>query len=240
MAASIASLTAKAQAIGRCMLHYNVNDTISKPKLDPVPTNPPIHNAIAFMDDKSDLLEFIREFHSLDPSCVSKKDENGITPIYLAASSSQLNVTRLLLEKGANVADLRTRETADRITPLMAIQDNLRKSRNFLSGRVTYIGRNPCKAPLADEVEIERLLKEAIGDYGLSTTCSCRLCDQGWMSERMRALLYCTLNLLDIIPFSFTPPSYFTENNRRNVAAHTEACIFGSSGSIPTVSPATT
>jgi len=111
------------------------NDTISKPKLDPVPTNPPIHNAIAFMDDKSDLLEFIREFHSLDPSCVSQKDENGITPIYLAASSSQLDVTRLLPEKGANVADLRTRETADRITPLMAIQDNLRKSRNFLSGR---------------------------------------------------------------------------------------------------------
>ena len=152
------------------------------------------------MTDKSELLEFIREFHSLDPSCISKKDEHGITPLFLAASSSQLNVTRLLLGLGANLADLRTRESADRVTPLMAIQDNLRTTRSFLTGKTIYFGGNPCKAPIADEVEIEWLLKEAIGDYGL-TTCSCYLCDQGWLSQKMRALLYCTLNLLDMLYF---------------------------------------
>ena len=153
------------------MLHLHI---VTKPDTDP--TSPPIHNAIAFRDDRSELLEFIRDFHSLDPSCVSEKDEHGITPIYLAASRSKLDVTRLLLEKGANLDDLRTRETADRVTPLMAIQDNLRRSRILSAAQVT------------NEEEIERLLKEAIGDDGL-TTCSCHLCDQGWLSERMRALL---------------------------------------------------
>jgi len=173
MAPSIGSLTAKAQAIGRCMLHLHIDDIVSKPDTDP--TSPPIHNAIAFMDNRSELLEFIRDFHSLDPSCVSEKDEHGITPIYLAASQSKLDVTRLL-EKGANLDDLRTRETADRVTPLMAIQDNLRRSRISSAAQVT------------DEEEIERLLKEAIGDDGL-TACLCHLCDEGWLSERMRALL---------------------------------------------------
>ena len=149
------------------------------------------------MKDKSELLEFIREFHSLDPSCISQKDEHGMTPLFLAVSSSQLNVTRLLLQLGPNLAVLRTRETGDRVTPLMAIQDNLLATRSFLTGRKIYFKGTPCKAPIADEVEIERLLKEAIGDYGL-TTCSCYLCDQGWLSQKMRALVYCTLNLLDI------------------------------------------
>ena len=141
MAPSIGSLTAKAQAIGRCMLHFHIDDIVSKPDTDP--TSPPIHNAIAFMDNRSELLEFIRDFHSLDP------DEHGITPIYLAASQSKLDVTRLL-EKGANLDDLRTRETADRVTPLMAIQDNLRRSRISSAARV------------ADEEETERLSKRPL------------------------------------------------------------------------------
>ena len=130
------------------------------------------------MDDEQELQKFIRDFHSLDPSSITRKDEHGLTPIYLAASSSKLPVVRTLLELGINLAELRTRETADRVTPLMAIQDNLRTTRNFLSGETIYFGGNPCKASLADEVEIERLLKEAIGDYGMST-CSCHLCDDG-------------------------------------------------------------
>jgi len=150
------------------------------------------------MDDQQELEQFIRDFHLLDPPSLNRKDDHGFTPIYLAAFSSNLPVVRTLLELKINLADLRTRETADRVTPLMTLQDNLRTTRSFCSGKTIHFGRNPSKASLADEVEIERLLKDAIGNYGMST-CSCNLCDDGWLSEKMRAQLHSVFGLSDAL-----------------------------------------
>jgi hypothetical protein len=142
------------------------------------------------MDDQAELETFIRDFHALDQSAINQKDSNGISPIWIAASSSKITAVRVLLELGINLADLRTRETADRVTPLMSIQDNLRTTRNFLAGKTIYFGGNPCKASLEDEVKIESMLKEAIGDYGISQGCSCCMCNGGWLSAKMRARLH--------------------------------------------------
>jgi len=142
------------------------------------------------MDDPVEIEKFIRDFHALDPSSINQKDSYGMSPIYVAASNSKLSAVRTLLDLGINLADLRTRDTGDCVTPLMTIQDNLRRTRNFVTGKTIYFGGNPCKASLEDEVKIEKMLKGAIGDYGIGSGCSCYLCDGGWLSEKMRALLH--------------------------------------------------
>lgn len=185
-------LTERANSIGRCAYSsFRLNFILLVTNcIDPSDTSsPPLQNAIAFMDDPQELEKFIRDFHSLEPTSINQKDHVGLTPIYVAAMTSNLAAIRTLLDLGIDMAALRTRENADRVSILMTLQDNLRTTREYINGETIYIGANPCKASLVDELEIERRLKEAIGDCGASV-CSCNMCDDRWLSQKMRARLH--------------------------------------------------
>jgi len=145
-----------------------------------------INNAIAFLDDKSDLERLIRLSHSADPQSVNQADMNGMTPLYLAVSNYCLTAARVLLDLGVDLTPLRSREVADRVAPLVMLQEKIARDRNI--SNIYFDRLFSDGTSLADKEETERIVKEAMGDYP-APDCSCGACDEGWLSAKMRARL---------------------------------------------------
>ena len=145
-----------------------------------------LNNAIAFLDDKLDLERFIRLAHNADPESINQPDTNGMTPLYVAVTNYSLTAVRVLLELGADLTPLRSREVADRVAPLVLLQEKIARDRripNTFIGCLLFDG-----TLLTDMEEIERIVKEAMSDYP-APDCSCGACDEGWLSAKMRARL---------------------------------------------------
>jgi hypothetical protein len=145
-----------------------------------------LNNAIAFLDNKPNLERFIRLTHNADPESINQPDMNGMAPLYVAVTNDSLTAVRVLLDLGVDLTPLRSRDVADRVAPLVLLQEKMARDRrtpNTFMGYLFYDG-----TPLADKEEIERIVKEAMGDYP-APDCSCGACDEGWLSAKMRARL---------------------------------------------------
>jgi ankyrin repeat protein len=147
--------------------------------------NPILNNAIAFMDNMADLERFIRLSHSADPDCVNQRDSVGLTPLDVAVTRSNPTATRVLLELGVNLAPLRSRNNGDRLAPLASLQGAIRRERR--KPPIAYLSEL-YNDPLPAMEQVEKLVKEVIGDYPMPS-CSCGSCDDGWLSAKMRARL---------------------------------------------------
>jgi hypothetical protein len=145
-----------------------------------------LNNAIAFLDNKPNIERFIRLTHNADPESINQPDMNGMAPLYVAVTNDSLTAVRVLLDLGVDLTPLRSRDVADRVAPLVLLQEKMARDRRTLNTFMGYLFYDG--TPLADKEEIERIVKEAMGDYP-APDCSCGACDEGWLSAKMRARL---------------------------------------------------
>lgn len=94
------------------------------------------------------------------PVSISRKDDNGFTPLRVAAAALNPIATRTLLELGTR-EDLAKRDNTDTRTPLMMCSDELRVSREC---QETFLGKWGGYSD--DRPHVEAMLKRVLGDIG--------------------------------------------------------------------------
>src|ERR1700735_4589577 len=77
------------------------------------------------MDDDVDLERFMRLSHSADPDCIDRPDTNGFTPLDVAMLCINLTALRVLLDLGVDLSPLRSRDSGDRVAPLILLQETI-------------------------------------------------------------------------------------------------------------------
>ncbi|OBZ78418.1 hypothetical protein A0H81_02167 [Grifola frondosa] len=165
------------------------------PGLPPHEVEFAVHHAIA--DDKRkhiDIAAKIRDAYAADPTSVRKRDEDGVTPLYLAAGLMDLGAVRALLSlppESGIIEDLTRRDNADGMTPLEVCERQMVSTREFSETMLGVWGGYD-----DDSLRVTVLLKRAAGEdipvtddeyvkarkYG----CTCGQCTGGWLSPRMR------------------------------------------------------
>ncbi|KAK7057699.1 ankyrin repeat family protein [Favolaschia claudopus] len=150
----------------------------------------------AVAEDKSpSVAAVIQACYERDPESIRRPDEKGFTPIFGAATCSNLHAVRKLLEWDMR-AELQSTSNAEGVTPLERLADTMRSTREFSE---TYLGWDGYSD---QELTIEYLLKKAtpgqvvnatnISEYiaGAKYGCTCNQCAGGWLSPRMRFRLH--------------------------------------------------
>jgi hypothetical protein len=158
----------------------------------------PLH--ITIVNTKSPNIDhIIRESFFRDPSSISRVDENGFTPIWVAVASENIQAVRTLLSLFSmthplpNVhPDLLSHNNAEFVTPLEKVADRMRSGREF---EVTLLGT--WGGFKDDDLKLKLMLKRAMGHVIPEATeedylakrrwgCTCGECFGGWLSKRMR------------------------------------------------------
>lgn len=141
-----------------------------------------------------DIAQKIRGAYSRDPSSIHLKDENGFTPLHLAATFANFEAVQALLSLPPDsgiFADLHLRNNSQGLTPLEACEREMRNLREFSE---TLLGT--WKGHSVSALRIVYLLKRAAGEEiqgseddfiaGSRWGCTCGQCTDGWLSSRMR------------------------------------------------------
>ena len=81
------------------------------------------------MDNDVDLERFIRLSHSADPDCIDRPDTNGFIPLDVAMLCINLTALRVLLDLGVDLSPLRSRDSDDRVAPLVLLQEKITRER---------------------------------------------------------------------------------------------------------------
>jgi ankyrin repeat protein len=182
---SLKVLTNKVKAVSWCMLFAWLYMSCYLSMSLTVVFNPLLHNTISFLDNNAKLEQFIRLSHSENLDCINQQDRNEFTPLYLAMTHYNPNVARLLLELGVDTALLHSCDSGDWVAPLVLVQENIvRTCKNLILANIL----KPYNTPLADQAQLEQIVKEALGNYPL-LSCLCGSCDRGWLSAKMRVQL---------------------------------------------------
>lgn len=140
-----------------------------------------------------DIAQVIHTSYERDPGSVRQPDDQGYTPLYLAAGFEHLPAVLALLalppESGI-LDDLRSRDNADGLTPLETCEREIRSTREFTETLLKDWDGYP-----DDSLRLVWNLKRAAGeDVGSEDEfiarrkwgCTCNQCTGGWLSPRMR------------------------------------------------------
>ncbi|KAG6818958.1 hypothetical protein H0H93_016876 [Arthromyces matolae] len=155
----------------------------------------PLHSAIINTSGQA-VLNAIQSHYRSDPSSIHQPDAFGLTPIHVALSKPNPDAVKLLLDLGVN-DDLRNAHNAEGTTPLEALADSMRSTREFSE---TLLGKWDGHDDAA--LTCEFLTKRAMGipticdDIGAYIAkskwgCTCGVCADGWLTKRMRFRLSC-------------------------------------------------
>ena len=132
---------------------------------------------------------------------IHKQDQDGFTPLYLAAAQGNAPAIGTLLELGA-ASDLNNYANKEGMTPLERIDETMRSEREFSETLLQqwdgYSG---------EQLAVQAMLKRALGVFPDGMTdetyvvkkkwgCTCDQCTDGWLSPRMRFRLDCEFYFL--------------------------------------------
>lgn len=165
----------------------------------------PLHVAIASIKDEA-VQTIIQKTNAQDTtgSLIRKRDENGITPVYIAAGMANIYALRELIALGVGGGDdgvsLTSRDNSEGMTPLEKLEEGMRSNREFME---TLLGS--WNGYSEGELLSELCLKRAMGMdvFGVGSDedeaylvqrkwgCTCGKCVGGWLSPRMRFRLMC-------------------------------------------------
>ena len=155
----------------------------------------PLHFALINLP-RSEVPNAIKSFHALDPTSIHKQDQDGFTPLYLAAAQGNAPAVGTLLELGV-ASDLNNYANKEGMTPLERIDETMRSEREFSETLLQqwdgYSG---------EQLAVQAMLKRALGVFPDGMTdetyvvkkkwgCTCDQCTDGWLSPRMRFRLDC-------------------------------------------------
>lgn len=155
----------------------------------------PVHHAIATSVRSGTTIEpIIRRVYDADHESVRRADDNGLTPLHLAAGLPRLAAVRALLalpEESGVKEDLTRRDNADGVTPLEACEHQMRSTREFSESMLGAWAGNS-----EDGLRVTLLLRRAAGENITETDdeyvrvrrwgCTCNTCAGGWLSPRMK------------------------------------------------------
>ncbi|KAJ7721720.1 hypothetical protein DFH07DRAFT_760315 [Mycena maculata] len=148
-----------------------------------------LHDAI-HEDNSQSIVQFIRDAHAADSTCIRQPDSTGFCPIFVAVKSDNLYAVRTLISLGLSEEDLSSRENGDHLTALEALNADMRSGREFqeIFTRQLWAGYSDTKLLL------EAALKRAMGHPMPATDaewvakkkwgCTCGKCLDGWLSPR--------------------------------------------------------
>ncbi|TRM60534.1 hypothetical protein BD626DRAFT_504301 [Schizophyllum amplum] len=132
----------------------------------------------------ADMVAAVRDAYSRDISLIRVRDEQGFTPIYVAASKGHLPVVETLLSLADVRGDILDRDNIADSNAIEAHDQHMRASVLFTQST----SPDPC-AFLGDALRLQYILKQATGEdkrYG----CTCGKCRGGWLSPRMAHILH--------------------------------------------------
>ena len=141
----------------------------------------------------------IETAHGRDPRLIHKPDENGMTPLHLAASMHNFPAVRALLGPllGSNNArsELNRRDNTDGDTPLEACERSMLNLKEFSEAMLGRWNGYPDEA-LKCAYELRKAMGEEVGsmaDYisAKKWGCTCGQCRGGFLSQRMLFRLLC-------------------------------------------------
>lgn len=127
----------------------------------------PIHYASVWVEDDAEVEQRIKTAYIADPASISRRDDFGLTPIFLASLMNNETAVRVLLILGVR-NDLYSLDNPDRLTPLKAVQCNMSGS------------------AIEQRTPIIELLKHEMRQSEPNSACTCETCGEGWLSPRMR------------------------------------------------------
>ncbi|KAJ3544318.1 hypothetical protein NM688_g5758 [Phlebia brevispora] len=138
----------------------------------------PLHSAIRSTGlTEQSVIQTLREAYTSDPSSLSQVDDEGRTPIAVAAITANLPAVIALLE----IAGEQTAEGDD----LLGLQVTDKMSETAASHNLRILSENP-------RFQINNMLEKAsreLRDGFIRNSlppCICRKCTEGWFSPRMR------------------------------------------------------
>ncbi|CAL1705726.1 unnamed protein product [Somion occarium] len=135
----------------------------------------------------------IAQVNITNPDAIHRQDEQGMTPLHLAAGMHNLRALRALLgpSLGPNNArsELERRDNTDGVTPLEACEREMRNDKEFRETMLGAWNGYPDEG-LRCAYELRRAMGEEVGDettYVRSKKwgCTCGQCVDGWLSPRM-------------------------------------------------------
>lgn len=141
------------------------------------------------------LEQFLRTVYQNNPALIHLQDDNGMTPLHVAASSFNKPAIEKLLQTGA-AADLQRRDNLIQKTPLEMTEficmSHTRTKRDALAN---MLGLHVLEPYPVDGLKCAYVLRKAAGET-LGTEaeyikqrqwgCTCGQCTEGWLSRRMR------------------------------------------------------
>ncbi|KAL6307177.1 hypothetical protein BKA93DRAFT_718300, partial [Sparassis latifolia] len=165
----------------------------------------PVHHAIAkslHPGGGAPIGDTIRTAYSVDHASVRKKDDNGISPLHLAAGLLSLPAVEALLalpEESGVREDLTLRDNKDGVTPFEACEHMMRSTKEF-SETMLGVWNGHQDEGLKIAATLRRAAGEQVGtddEYIRQRKwgCTCGQCADGWLSPRMRYRLECAAEL---------------------------------------------
>jgi hypothetical protein len=163
----------------------------------------PVHILVA-NEKSANVDNMLRTVYAANPNSICTRDENGYSPIWIAAAAGNIHAARSLISLfslthplPAVHPNLTNRLNDVFLTPLEKASERMRSEREFSETLLqTWEGYKD------EDLMLEVLLKRAMGmDVTEGTNeeyvrkrkwgCTCGQCDDGWMSKRMRFRLKC-------------------------------------------------
>jgi hypothetical protein len=156
----------------------------------------PLHFQI--MNDKSHaVMSYIIEAHTNDVGSIRIPDDMGVTPVFMAAVSSNYHALETLIALGA-ADQLSHRSNVYKRTPLEACQKQLTDDRQFsrafgVDDSDSEKKKLRCIAKLKRAMGMPEMDGVTDEDYAEQAKygCTCGECTEGFLSPRMRYRLLC-------------------------------------------------
>ncbi|KAI0072687.1 hypothetical protein K474DRAFT_1711372 [Panus rudis PR-1116 ss-1] len=165
----------------------------------------PLHYAInenGTAEGSPDLVAMIRSLYTTNPEILRSRDEEGWTPLHIAAKQFEVDATRALLElpSPGPREDLTDRCNSAGVTPVEICERTLRSSSEL--GHMMDVRVPQSERVLATAFLLHSAAGEDVG--GLSEAdyvtvkkwgCTCNRCRDGWLSPRMTRRLEVEIDL---------------------------------------------
>lgn len=135
-----------------------------------------------------------------DPESVHKRDQNGMTPLHIAAGFGCSDAIEALLSPGIlahSPSDINRRDNTEGKTPLECLEADIRSTREFADAMLTDADQKPASdAHMRSLWVLKRALGENVGTMAeymrqYKWGCTCGECWEGWFSRRMRYRIKC-------------------------------------------------
>ncbi|TRM60524.1 hypothetical protein BD626DRAFT_504273 [Schizophyllum amplum] len=178
--------------------HYKFSRPVDE-AMDRLRKDYPIHTAmnppgLRSASTTEDIIAAIHTAYTQDPASVHIRDEQGLSPIHIAASKGNLEVVKTLLSLGDARDDILCRDNINDRNAMEAHEEHMQIS---LAVRQITIGPSECDSSKSD-LTLQHLLKQAAGeDVGSLEDqltkggfgCICGQCRGGWLSPRVAHIM---------------------------------------------------